>query len=113
VVHDRLEALERLAAHVEIELRRERRERKRDCGKRRPPGRPPNPRGPADHGTETDYQAESWVHRKHDGPPPCDLCKAAHALYNRRRAAERKRLGLAVQHREPVDQLTIYDVLEA
>lgn len=102
----RLEGLERLAARVELEIRAERRRLRNEPG--RAPGRPPL-RRPDDHGTERDYQA----HRK-AGEIACDVCKAGHALYERRRSRTRKvaqrASGLVPAHRDE-HQLTIYDAL--
>ena len=81
--------LERLAARVEMELRAVKAEgspRVRTVVRAGKPGRPPRARGDDDHGTEQDYQAEAYEHRFKGGPPPCELCKAAHALRERRRA---------------------------
>ena len=101
----RLDQLERLAAAVEQEIRRERAKRRQaDHDRPRRVGRPPS-RSPDDHGTEKDYQA----HRS-NGEKPCDLCKAGHALAERRRYRERRKAGNSP--RSDRRQLTIYDALK-
>lgn len=83
----KVEQLERLATRVELELRAAKREAKERT--RRSRGRPARVRTDADHGTEQDYQAEHYAHRFKGGPAPCEVCKRAHAMHERRRRQER------------------------